>query len=192
MTRPDYAALLSGERRYADEAAAWSRDDLARLTNEMIDDVRRRIDGFVDGDVVFLPVDPEANDPGAPDDEREAGWTLGHVVAHTTAGGEEAAALALTLARGAPAEGRPRYETPWREIETVAQIVHRLEESRRMRLAMLQAWPDRPDLAQTITPIERFGPMNAVARYLLGLVHEDSHLPQIDDIVRQAWAANPR
>jgi hypothetical protein len=58
-----------------------------------------------------------------------------------------------------------------------------------MRLAMLAAWPDEPDLATTIVQVERFGPLNAVGRYLLGLMHEDGHLGQIAEIMRQARAA---
>lgn len=115
-------------------------------------------------------------------------WTLGHVVVHTTAGSEEGAAAALTLARGAPLDGRPRYEVPWEEVTTIGQVVRRLEESRRMRLAMLAAWPDEPHLGNTAVLIERLGPLNATGRYLVGLMHEDGHLPQLAEIARQARA----
>ncbi len=187
--RVDYDALRRGDLSLATEGAKHSRQDLRQLTEEMIDAVRARIAGATDDVVVFQPNDPEADDPGAPPAEREQGWTLGHVVVHTTAGSEEGAALALTLARGAPVEGRPRYETPWQEVTTIDQVVHRLDESRRMRLAMLDAWPDQPHLDNAITPIERYGPLNAPARFLLGLMHEAWHLPQLEEIMRQARAA---
>lgn len=185
----DFPKLLSGDLKFADVAATLSPTDLPTMTNKHIDQILALIADATDADVVFMPNDPEANDEGAAPDEREIGWTLGHVIVHTTAGGEEGAALALTLARGAPADSRPRYETPWREFTTIAQVRHRLEESRRMRLAMHAAWPDRPDLRQTITPIEHFGPMNAIARDLLGLTHEDWHMAQIGEIMRQARTA---
>jgi PPOX class probable F420-dependent enzyme len=74
-------------------------------------------------------------------------------------------------------------------MRTVAQVVRRLEESRRMRLAMLAAWPDEPHLDNTGVLVERFGPLNATSLYLLGLMHEDRHLPQVAEIVRQARQA---
>lgn len=187
--RVDYDALRRGDLTLADEGAKQTRQDLRELTDEMVDAVRALVAGATDADVVFQPDDPEADDPGAAPEERELGWTLAHVVAHTTAGSEEGAAVALTLARGAPADGRPRHETPWRGLTTIDQVVHRLEESRRMRLAMLDAWPDEPHLDNSVTPIERFGPLNAPARFLLGLMHEAWHLPQIEEIMRQARAA---
>lgn len=187
--RPDYAAVRRGDLTLAAEGAKHSRQDLRELTAEMLDAVEALIAGATDADIVFQPADPEANDEGAPPDERHQGWTLAHVLAHTTAGSEEAAAVALSLARGAPANDRPRYETPWPELTTVDQIRRRLDESRRMRLAMLDAWPDRPHLDETITPVEFFGPLNAPARFLLGLTHEDWHLPQIEEIMRQAKTA---
>ena len=185
----DLGAVRRGELPLAETTAPLTRDDLRAMTDEIVDVQLAMIDGVEDADVVFVPDDPEANDPGAEGDEATQGWTLGHVVVHVTAGSEEGAAAALTLARGAPLEGRPRYETPWQEIRTAAQVRHRLEESRRMRLAMLDAWPDEPHLDNTAVLIERFGPMNAVARYVFGLAHEDWHLPQVAEVARQAKAA---
>lgn len=187
--RVGLGAIRRGERDLAEETAALTPADLRAMTDEIVDTQLRLIDGITDDDVLFLPVDPAAADPGATGDEASEAWTLGHVVVHTTAGSEEGAAAALTLARGAPLDGRPRYETPWQEMRTAAQVRHRLEESRRMRLAMLAAWPDAPHLDQTVVVVERYGPMNAVARFVFGLVHEDWHLPQVAEIVRQAKAA---
>ena len=58
-----------------------------------------------------------------------------------------------------------------------------------MRLATLDVWPDAPHLEMTVTYRWLRGPMNAVARYCMGLHHDDDHLGQIADIVRQAHAA---
>jgi len=187
--RIDLGAIRRGDLNLAEQTAPLSPADLRAMTDEIVDEQLRLIDGVVDADVVFLPVDPDADDEGATGDEASEAWTLGHVVVHTTAGSEEGAAAALTLARGAPPEGRPRYETPWQEMRTAAQVRHRLEESRRMRLAMLAAWPDAPHLDQTVVVVEHYGPQNAVARFVFGLVHEDWHLPQVAEIVRQAKAA---
>src|ERR1035437_766786 len=106
-----------------------------------------------DGDVAFVPDDPEANDTFASQAEDVGlSWTLGHVVVHTTASSEESAALALVLARGLPVEGRSRSEVPWEQVRTLEFIRHRIEESRRMRLAMLAAWPDEPHLDNFYAP----------------------------------------
>ncbi|MDP9363985.1 MAG: DinB family protein [Chloroflexota bacterium] len=187
--RIDAAAVWSGERTMAYLAAGYDLDDLRRLTDGLIDEALGIVDGLPDGDVVFVPVDPDADDPGAAGEEAAMPWTIGHVVVHATAGSEEGAAAALTLARGAPLEGRPRYEVPWETVTTIGQVVHRLEESRRMRQAMLAAWPDEPHLDNAVVLVERLGPLNATGRYLLGLMHEEGHLPQLAEIARQARAA---
>ncbi len=123
-------------------------DDLRRLTNEMLDAMQAMIAAARDDDVVFVPDDPDAEDTYATDpDEVLLPWTLGHVIVHVTASGEEAAYLAAELARGVPLrEGRSRYEVPWLGVTTIAQCHQRLEESRRMRLASLDMWPDPPHL----------------------------------------------
>jgi hypothetical protein len=135
----------------------------------------------------MVPDDPEANDTFAAQTEDVGlSWTLGHVVVHTTASSEESAALALTLARGLKVEGRSRYEVPWEEARTVAFIRHRIEESLRMRLAMLAAWPDGPDLDNFYAPYEGRPSMNAMGRFIAGLAHDDSHLEQMRKIMDEA------
>src|SRR6185437_14579064 len=109
----------------------------------------------------------------------------GHVIVHVTASSEEAAALALVLARGLPVEGRSRYEVYWETVTTIAQARQRLEESRKMRKAMLDAWPDEPHLEVTYIPYQSVGPINAIGRFILGLSHDDSHLEQLREIMRQ-------
>jgi hypothetical protein len=182
----DFSGVMNGDRTLADLARGLTVADLHTLTDEMIDTMLSITADATDTDVVFVPEDPKANDPGAAPEDVNIAWTLGHVVVHTTAGSEESAAIATSLARGVPFDGRSRYETPWQTMQTVEQVRARLEESRRMRHAFLNAWPDHPNLELTVTPIPRFGPMNAVARFLLGLFHENSLLEQLRDIMQQA------
>lgn len=167
--------------------ADLTKDDLCRLSDEMVDAMLDLIAGCADADVVFVPDDPEAEDTYAEDpDEVSLAWTLGHVIVHTTASAEEAAFLATELARGVPLrEGRSRYEVPWRSVTTIEQCRQRLEQSRRMRLASLTMWPEPPHLDNHFTT--RSGARyNAIVRFVLGLSHDDSHLGQIAGIVRQA------
>ena len=166
-------------------------DDLREYTNQMIDSMLALISDCVDQDVTFVPLDPEANDKFAANPgEVGLSWTLGHVIVHTTASSEEATFLAAELARGVPYRGaRSRYEVPWQSVTTIAQCRARLEESRRMRLASLDLWPDPPHLDNTYSN-ERFpAPINAMVRFAFGLQHDDSHLEQIEKIVQQAQAA---
>lgn len=170
-------------------AAPLTRADLARLTNEMIDTMLDLIAECTDADVTFMPNDPQARDTYAANSEEiNLAWTLGHVIVHTTASSEESAFLAAELARGVPFHGRSRSEVPWQSVTTIAQCRQRLEESRRMRLSSLEVWPDSPDLHNSYENWEGM-PTNAVTRFVLGLSHDDSHLGQITEIVRQAKAA---
>lgn len=189
----DFTAVKNGTTSYEGLARDLTRSDLKALTNEMIDTMQEIIADAIDADVEFVPQDPEANDTFGIPEEASLAWTLGHVAVHATASSEEAAAIALTLARGLPVEGRSRYEVPWRTVHTIAQVRHRLEESRRMRLAMLDAWPDEPHLELTYSANpQRASSYNAIARFIMGLSHDDSHLGQFRGIMRQARAARPR
>lgn len=161
-------------------------DDLRRLTNQMVDTMLDLTSECEDADVVFVPEDPEAYDPyAALEEEVGMSWTLGHVIVHTTASAEESAALAAELARGVEYHGRSRSEVPWRSVTSIAECRHRLEESRRMRLTSLDMWPDHPHLDNTY-PSFSGEATNAVARFVWGLKHDDDHLGQIAEIVRQA------
>ena len=183
----DFGPLRRKEVSLQDLAAGLSHAELGRLTREMCEAQLSEIEDATDADVVMVPDDPEANDTFAAQTEDVGlSWTLGHVVVHTTASSEESAALALTLARGLPIEGRSRYEVPWDEARTVAFIRHRIQESLRMRLAMLAAWPDGPDLDNFYAPYEGRPPMNAMGRFIAGLAHDDSHLEQMRKIMDQA------
>jgi hypothetical protein len=164
-----------------------SREDLANLTQEMCEEQLVLIADAEDEDFVFVPSDPDANDTFAASAEDVGlSWTLGHVIVHATASSEESAALALVLARGLPVEGRSRYEVPWEEARSADFLRHRIQESLRMRLSMLAAWPDKPHLDNFYTPYKDRPAMNAMGRFLGGLAHDDSHLGQIRKIMAQA------
>jgi hypothetical protein len=186
----DFEALDNKKTTLARLSAGLDTGDLRALTNEMIDTMLALISDATDADVVFVPEDPDANDTFAGSAEVvNLPWTLGHVVVHATASSEEAAFLAAELARGVESrDGRSRYEVPWETMTTIAQCRARLEESRRMRLASLDMWPDEPHLDNTrqwyrltLTPAMQF---------VVGLGHDYAHLEQIAEIVRQAKGAS--
>ena len=163
-----------------------SHQNLIAETNVMMDTLHDLLKDANDADVVFQPVDTQR---AALEGETAHGWTLAHIISHTTATGEEAAAIGSILARGVEVSGRCRYETPWEAITTFDQLMQRLEESRRIRLGYLNSWPDDPHLDKLI-PFERLlqkhGPLNCVGFTLFGLHHDSEHLAQIAEIMRQA------
>jgi hypothetical protein len=172
-----------------DDDALLTKKALMRPANEILKEAKRLLRGCQDADVTFMPVDPQAHDAAATHaEEMGIAWTLGHIIAHMTAGVEESAALAAELARGVPFHGRSRYETPWQTVTTVQQCRSRLEESRRMRLASLGMWPERPDLSLTNALWDGAPEYNAIQRYMVGLRHEAGHLDQIRNAVAQARA----
>jgi hypothetical protein len=185
----DFRPLRNKQATMAELVEGLTRDDLERLTHEMVDTVLDLISDCVDADVTFLPEDPEAYDPYAAEEtEVHMAWTLGHVIVHITASAEESAALGAELARGVEYHGRSRSEVPWETVTTMAQCRERLEESRRMRLASLDMWPQHPYLDNTYEFFDGQR-INAVERFVWGLKHDDDHLGQIAEIVRQAQAA---
>ena len=191
----DFSPMRDGELTYLDYAARENigATALKQLSDESVDYLLSLLEGLEDADIVFDPEDPNADDPFAVEGEEDIGWNLGHLIAHVTASSEEGAALSSLLARGVPAAERPRYETPWRDITTVAQVRQRLEESRRMRNAYLETWPDAPllDVCRQVSErfSARFGEMNAPAAFLFGLSHEVGHYEQIAEVKRQALNA---
>ena len=186
----DFQAVRDQEITFDELVADVTMNDLRDLTEEMIETMLDLIIDCVDADVIFEPVDPEAHDPWAETPEEvNMAWNLGHVVVHTTASAEEAAALSAELARGVEYHGRSRFEIPWEEMRTIEGCRHRLEESRRMRLGSLEMWPEEPHYGNMYEAWSE-GPMvNALGRFVLGLMHDQSHLGQIEEIVRQAQAA---
>ena len=191
----DFSPMHAGETSYLEYARQENitAANLKQYSDESVDFLLSMTDSLNDADIVFNPEDPEAHDPFAVEGEESIGWTFGHLIAHVTASSEEGAAFSSLLARGIAASERPRYETPWREIATVAQARQRLEESRRMRNAYLETWPDVPflDVYRVISErfVAKFGNMNAPAAFLFGLSHEVGHYDQIKDVRRQALAA---
>jgi hypothetical protein len=187
----NFQAVRDEEITFAELVADLTRDDLRDLTNEMVDMVLGLIAACVDADVIFEPLDPEAHDPyAATPEEVNMAWSLGHVVVHTTASAEESAAVAAELARGVAYHGRSRYEVPWETMRTIKGCRRRLEESQRMRLASLEMWPGKPHLENRYEIWSDRPMVNAIGRFVLGLMHEQDHLGQIKEIVRQAQVAH--
>ena len=186
----DFSPVRSKEITYEQLVAGLTVGDLRNLTDEMIAEQLRLIAGCVNGDVVFVPQDPDAHDPyAAKEEEIHLAWTLGHIIVHITASSEESAFLAAELARGVPhREGRSRFEVDWELMTNIKQCRDRLEESRRMRLASLEIWPEKPHLDNVYE--SRFGVrVNPVTQFVFGLSHGDSHLNQLKEVVHQAAAA---
>lgn len=189
----DFAPIKLGERTMNEFAAGLTTADLRRATEESVAALEALLDGLDDADVVFVPDDPDANDEAAADPaDRALAWTLGHVIVHATASGEEYAAVATELARGVPFHGRPRYETPWQAVATLARCRQRLAESRRIRLASLGMWPDQPHLDNGYVAWDTSGWVNAKGIFTWGLAHDDDHRRQLEKIIAQATAARPR
>ena len=187
----DFTPLLQPQARLSELTAHLTGDDLRRYTDEMIDTLLALSAACTDADVTFQPIDPEANDTyAATEAEVHMAWTLGHVMVHVTASAEESAFLAAELARGVKFHGRSRCEVLWQTVTSIAQCRDRLEESRRMRLASLDLWPNPPHLDNSYEiPGRSTGPINCVTRFMLGLRHDDAHLDQIKHIVQQSQAA---
>ena len=189
----DFTPVRNKEITFGELAEDLTREDLRRLTNEMIDVQLALIELCTDAHVVFVPEDADAHDPAAESvEEIEMPWTLGHVIVHTTASAEESAFLAAELARGVDFQPRrSRAEVPWETVTTIAQCRRRLEESRRMRLASLDMWPDDPHLDNHYESSRSGMKINAIIRFVFGLSHDDSHLEHIEKIVAQAKRLTP-
>ena len=193
----DFRPIVANEMKYGTLAQHVTKEQLIADTKESIGRMVALLDGLTDADVVFEPKDEKAHDAHATKSEEVAiSWNLAHIIVHVTASSEEGGALGSLLARGIEVEMRPRYETPWREITTVEQCRQRLEESRRMRLAYFETWPDTPhlDVFRKMSP--RFeawsGPLNAIGSCLMGLGHEVEHYDQMVETRKQAVAAAHR
>lgn len=179
----DFTPVFKKEITMNQLCADLTPDDLRALTNEMIDTMLNLIAECADEDITFAPEAPDAED--------NQGWPLAQNIVHTTATAESAAATAAELARGVPSDGerRSRYEVPGETLTTIEQCRQRLEESRRMRLASLDMWPDAPHLDNSVELRFLEGPVNAVAYFATGLLHDGMHVSQITETVRQAKAA---
>ncbi|HLY13128.1 MAG TPA: DinB family protein [Candidatus Limnocylindrales bacterium] len=182
----DFGPVRDGELELIDLGRGMTAAALAAETRALVAQLRALFADALDPDVTFVPDDPQAADTFAADPtEEHLAWTAGHVVVHLTASAEEAAFLAAELARGVEAHGRSRWEVPWTTMTTVADCRQRLDESERMLLATLDAWPDAPHL-DVVFVNARGSVRNAPARFLGGLMHADEHLGQVAEILRQA------
>jgi hypothetical protein len=191
----DFSPVETQQIKLHDFAQQFSIDDLRAATNASLDAILAMLGDADDAQMIFFPDDPLADDPFAPPEERYLGWTLAHLVAHVTASSEESATYSAILSRGIPypREPRLRSEIDWHTLKTRAQVLQRLEESRRIRLAALDMWPDAPrlDVFREVSEryVERNGLMNAKSGFLNGLKHEHSHYAQIRETARQACEA---
>ena len=188
----DFSPVNRGDIKLLGFSRQFSAADLKAATNASIDFIVELIKDINDAQVMFLPDDPDADDPYAVPGEEHIGWSLAHLVVHVTATSEEGAAYSSILARGIPypREPRLRYETNWHTVKTTAECIQRLEESRRLRLACLDSWPDQPHLEVfrelSEKALERLGPLNAPASFLNSLKHEIGHHEQFIEVARQA------
>ena len=185
----DYQSVREKKATVQDLVKGLTKDDLRHELDEMYNDIEHRIANATDADVVFQPVDSNANDPFAKAGEAELAWTLGHVIVHLTASMEEAASISQELARGVEFHGRSRWEVPFREVKTIAFCHARLMESRRMCLAALDMWPDSPHMDNTYAAAPGALPHTSISRFASGLKHASDHLEQISEIIRQAKEA---
>lgn len=193
----DFTPIREKKQFLIDFSQGFTAEDLKNATHALYAVVRDILKDVTDAELVFIPHDEDAYDEFARQDEQYQGWNLAHLVLHTTASNEEAAAISSVVARGVlyPREPRLRYEPPWKTVTTRAQVFQRLDESERMIVAYLNAWPDNPELNSARPLSERFteknGDMNATASFLHGLMHMDNHLDQMRETLRQARAVNP-
>jgi hypothetical protein len=183
----DFTPIREKNVTWSEFATKFTKQDLIDQTNSLIDKILELISSCTDADVVFVPDDPDAEDPLAENPEDvNLSWNLGHVIVHLNASAEESAFLAAELARGVEVESRrSRWEVPWETVTTIEQCRGYLKESRRMLLASLEMWPDEPHLEnyyETKSGIK----VTPILRFLFGQSHADSHLGQIEEIVNQA------
>jgi hypothetical protein len=186
----NFAPVRSHETTILEFSRQFTVEDLRKATNTYYDTILELIKPLTDEQVTFEPHDPHAHDPFAKAGEEHIGWSLAHLVLHVTASLEEGASFSSILARGIKLGGRLRYEPEWQTFTTKAQVIQRLNESRRMVLSYLNAWPDEPhlEILRELSPkfVEKFGEMNAPAAFLFSLMHFDDHLEQFREAARQA------
>lgn len=181
----DFQPVMRREMPIEDLAARYTNADLGEALRAYVAFTRGVMSTVTDAEATFVPPDPDANDPyAASEAEQHVGWSLVHLVVHVTASAEEAAAFSSLLARGIAIGGRLRSETPWESVTTVAGALARLDESERMCLGYLAAWPDRPDLAtvRILPEGSKWRPPNAPTQFLSGLLHWNNHVQQFERV----------
>src|SRR5262249_37278463 len=161
----NFSHVRSGTMTYADLARPLTYHDLHELTDEMVDRMLWIVRDATDADVVFVPIDPNASDTFATEGEENIAWTLGHVIAHAIAAAraKEPPALPPPLAPDLTPEVPRPCEPPGRVATPLPRFPTRLYESRRMRHAFLNAWPDPPH-REIVQPSERLGDIDCFIR----------------------------
>jgi hypothetical protein len=187
----DFTPVRGNVLRMQEFAASLSLPDLRRLTDISVDHLLALLADADDAMVTFVPSEQEM-DTASDSPTHRSGWTIARIVVHMTASAEECAVLAAELARGVPYHGPSRSEVPWQTVTTVAQCRARLLESRRIRLASLQLWPDSPRLDLGYEAREGSGWVNAKGIFVWGLAHDEGYARQIRRILLQAQRANLR
>jgi len=185
----DFQPVFNKEKTLIDLANEYGHAELGDALSSYVDFTLQIINGVSDEQATSIPLDLHADDPHATTEaDRHLGWSLIHLVMHVTATAEEAAAFSSILARGIAIGGRLRSERNWREVTTCAETVARLEECRRMCLAYLATWPDRPDLSTVRIMPENLNWMrpNAPISFLAGLMHWHKHIEQFRQVAEQA------
>ncbi len=190
----DFRGLTLNGAEPVEFAKQFTLSDLKSSVNDYLNMIRDMVKDLTDAQLTFEPVDQDANDPYAKTtQEVNMAWSVAHLVLHVTASLEEGAAISSILARGIPVEARSRYEPDWQLVTRRSQVLQRIEESRRICLAYLEAWPDEPhlDVYRKFPEGSRFAEMlmNAPASYLFSLKHLDGHLDQFRRTIQQASEA---
>ncbi len=188
----DFSPVINKEMTILEFASQFSFEDLKAATNTSLDTILDFVKDMNDAQLTHVPFDANADDPHAVEGEKHIGWSLAHLVLHVTASSEEGAAFSSLLARGIPIGGRLRYEADWKTITTKKEVLQRIEESRRMRLAYLDTWPSEPHLdvyRQIPEDSPFYQKIDAPASLLLGLKHEIGHYEQFQEARRQALEA---
>lgn len=200
------ARVLEGKTSYADVVRHVRPVDLRMKTEQFFDAVQAILAEATDAAVLLVPSDPNASEEPetalevlaakegrwkshTASGEGKPGWTLSRVIAHVTAILEDGMACAAMLARGVQLDARLMYEMPSASMTTTEQVRNRVHESRRICLALLDAWPDQPHLETTVIRIPEIGPLNAIGIAMSGLFHGPMHLDQLCEILRQAKEA---
>jgi hypothetical protein len=191
----NFQPVYNKDKTLGDLASQYSNLDLREALNSYVDFTLQIIHSVTDEQAIYIPPDPDANDPYATTElERHVGWSLVHLVMHVTASAEEAAAFSSILARGIAIGGRLRSERDWRRVTTCAEAVARLEEWRRMGIAYLGTWPDQADLTTARIMPENMSWMkpNAPTQFLAGLMHWSAHIEQFQKVTAHAHSHDVR
>src|SRR5258708_23853908 len=144
----NFQPVYNKEKTLGDLASQYSNADLHAALNSYVDFTIQIINSVSDEQALYIPPDPDANDPYATTEaEHHMGWSLVHLVMHVTASAEEAAAFSSILARGIAIGGRLRSERDWRPVAACAAGVARFEQMRRICLPYLRTLPDQAALA---------------------------------------------